>query len=99
MTIKHIPEILKEHPFKDLHEDYIQLLAGCGTNQTIKPGKIILEEGKPADHCYLIRQGTVAVEVHVPIVVRFSSKHFTRETSWGGPGFFRPTSGPWMPQR
>lgn len=67
MTIKHIPEILKEHPFfKDLREEYIELLAGCGTNQIIKPGKLILEEGKPADHFYLIRQGTVAVELHVP---------------------------------
>ena len=67
MTIKHIPEILKAHPFfKDLREDYIRLLADCGTNQIIKPGKLILEEGKPADHFYLIRQGAVAVEIHVP---------------------------------
>lgn len=67
MTFKQIPEILKEHPFfKDLNEDYIRLIADCGRNQIIAPGNLILEEGKPADHFYLIRQGKVAVEIHVP---------------------------------
>ncbi|MBI5668590.1 MAG: cyclic nucleotide-binding domain-containing protein [Chloroflexi bacterium] len=60
-------EILKETRFfKDLNPEYIELLAGCGSNARFDPGDYIFKEGGDADTFYLIRHGQVALEVHDP---------------------------------
>ncbi len=56
--------ILKVHSFfKDLKKEYLALIVGCATNVVFKPGEIVLQEGKPADRFYLIREGMVTIEV------------------------------------
>ena len=59
-----IKELLAEHPFfKDLSEDQLELLAGCGSNVHFKKGESVLKEGDSADYFYLIRKGKVALDI------------------------------------
>jgi CRP/FNR family transcriptional regulator, cyclic AMP receptor protein len=56
-------QIIKEHPFfKDLKEEYLELVIGCATNVRFKSGEIIFKEGQAAEHFYLLREGLVAIE-------------------------------------
>jgi CRP/FNR family cyclic AMP-dependent transcriptional regulator len=59
--------ILSEHPFaRDLPPEVLQTIAGCCSNAAYHPGDYIFREGEPADHFFMIRQGLVALEIHVP---------------------------------
>lgn len=42
------------------------LIAGCASNVVFQKGEFIYREGNPANEFYLIKHGTVALEVHVP---------------------------------
>lgn len=67
VKVEGIDKLLAEHPFfKDLPDDARKLLAGCARNERFEAGDYIAHEDQPADHFYLLRAGTVAVEFHVP---------------------------------
>ncbi|MGZ4313403.1 MAG: cyclic nucleotide-binding domain-containing protein, partial [Solirubrobacteraceae bacterium] len=38
----------------------------CGRNEAVASGTYLLREGQPAERFYLIRSGTVALEIHAP---------------------------------
>lgn len=60
-------DLLARHPFfADLSKDHIDLLAGCGRNVTFKAGDELFREGDAADSFYVLRVGSVALEVFVP---------------------------------
>ena len=65
---------LRSHPFVgDLEPAYLALLAGCAENVEFWPGAFLFREGTPADRCYLLRRGTVALEIAAqrgPLVVQ-----------------------------
>ncbi len=62
-----LERILAEHQFfKDLSEQYLQLVTGCASNVRFEPDKFIFREGEEADQFYLIRQGRVALQVFLP---------------------------------
>ncbi|OFX07351.1 MAG: Crp/Fnr family transcriptional regulator [Alphaproteobacteria bacterium RIFOXYD12_FULL_60_8] len=62
-----LDKILRAHPFfHDLDEDDIRFLAGCGRNERYEAGEFIFREGAPADRLYLVRHGSVAVEINAP---------------------------------
>ena len=64
MTIKTLDRILSEHPlFHDLSPEYLKLLSACARHEWFKPGEFIFRHGEDADHFYLIRRGTVALEM------------------------------------
>ncbi len=44
----------------------LELIAGCGTNERFAAGEPLFREGEPAEHLYLIRSGTVALETEAP---------------------------------
>ena len=52
--------------FEGLSGDYLKLVAGCGRNVHVEPDQYLLREGDPADTFFLIRRGSVALEVHGP---------------------------------
>jgi len=55
---------LRSHPFVgDLEPAYLALLAGCAENVEFWPGTFLFREGAPADRCYLLREGKVALEI------------------------------------
>lgn len=59
--------LLAEHPFfRGLDPQYLELLAGCGSNVRFEAGQTIFHEGEPADTFYLIRHGRVSLEVFSP---------------------------------
>jgi len=65
--MKEIDELLNEHPFcKGLEQDIISLIAGCAKNVVFKENEYLLKEGNNADYFYLIRHGTVALEMFIP---------------------------------
>jgi CRP/FNR family transcriptional regulator, cyclic AMP receptor protein len=67
VTMQSIHDLLAAHDFfAGLDPAYVDLIAGCGVNEHYEPGVVILQEGEPADHFYVVRTGLVAIEIHVP---------------------------------
>jgi CRP/FNR family cyclic AMP-dependent transcriptional regulator len=62
-----IERLLAEHPFfKGLDEQYIKLMTGCASNVRYNQGEFINRDGDEADAFYLIRAGSVALDVYSP---------------------------------
>lgn len=67
VKIAGIDTLLKEHPFFEGMEPNSQkVLAGCAANERIAAGEVIFREGDPATKMYLVRHGTVSLEIHAP---------------------------------
>jgi CRP/FNR family transcriptional regulator, cyclic AMP receptor protein len=49
-----------------LEPAYLELVCGCAQNTRFEPGAFVFREGDAADSFYAIRQGAVALEIHVP---------------------------------
>lgn len=65
--MRSIGEILAQHPFMEgLNAETVALVAGCAGNVRFAAGEYLFREGGEADSFYLVRQGTVALEMHVP---------------------------------
>jgi CRP-like cAMP-binding protein len=52
--------------FAALDDRLLQLVAGCGVNEHVAAGAYLFREGEPAERFFLIRNGTVALEVVTP---------------------------------
>jgi CRP/FNR family cyclic AMP-dependent transcriptional regulator len=62
-----IEPLLAEHPlFKNMLPEYLKLLVGCAKNVRFNAGEMIFREGEAANALYLIRKGTVTLDVFVP---------------------------------
>lgn len=62
-----LDELIATSPvFEGMSEEYLKLVAGCGRNVHFDTDAYLLREGDPADTFFLIRHGTVALEVHGP---------------------------------
>jgi CRP/FNR family cyclic AMP-dependent transcriptional regulator len=62
-----IEALLREAPiFAGLQPDQLALLAGCASNVHFDPGGVLFREGDEADTFYLVRGGSVALELFVP---------------------------------
>lgn len=65
--VEGLERILLQHPFfAGMQPAYRDLVNGCAANAVYKEGAYIYREGDPADKFYLIRHGSIALEVHVP---------------------------------
>ena len=49
-----------------LAPDHRAIIAGCARNQPFREGDYLMREGDPADVFYVVREGTVALDVYVP---------------------------------
>jgi len=58
--------LAKHHFFQGLNAEDLKFLAGCASNVHFDAGQYLLREGEEAERFYAIRDGTVAVEIHVP---------------------------------
>ncbi len=57
--------ILAEQPFlRDLSPGFLQLLVGCAANARYEAGQFLLREGEEANQFFIIRHGTVAIEIY-----------------------------------
>jgi CRP/FNR family transcriptional regulator, cyclic AMP receptor protein len=62
-----LDQLISESPiFAGMEPPYLELIAGCARNQHVEANTLLLRESEPADVFYLIRRGTVALEVHTP---------------------------------
>ncbi len=52
--------------FADLAPVQLERVAGCGRNQRVDAGVLLMQQGQPADRFFLIREGAVALEVSAP---------------------------------
>jgi CRP-like cAMP-binding protein len=52
--------------FRDLADDQLALIAGCGSNVHLEEDAVLFREGDAADVFYLIRDGVVALETYAP---------------------------------
>ena len=57
------PYLVSQPLFQDLDQDYIRLLAQCASNVRFEPKQFIFRQGEPADRFYLIREGSVSLEI------------------------------------
>jgi CRP/FNR family transcriptional regulator, cyclic AMP receptor protein len=65
--VKAIDELTAAAPmFEGMSAEHLALIAGCGRNVRVPAGQILLREGDAADRFFLIRRGTVALQIHVP---------------------------------
>ncbi len=59
--------ILAAHPFfHDLEPRYLQLIVSCAANVRFEAGQFLFREGHEANAFYLLRHGTVSLEIFVP---------------------------------
>lgn len=58
--------LANHHFFQGLSPEHSQLIAGCASMARFDAGETIFHSGEPADHFYLVRHGTVALEIIVP---------------------------------
>jgi CRP-like cAMP-binding protein len=62
-----LERILRAHPFLgDMEPEHVKFLVGCAKNVRFPAGEFLLREGDREDTLYLIRHGTVAIEVPRP---------------------------------
>jgi CRP-like cAMP-binding protein len=60
-----IDAVLGEVPlFAGLETDQLELLAGCASNVRFSEGQVLFREGDEANVFYVIRHGTVAIELY-----------------------------------
>jgi CRP-like cAMP-binding protein len=58
---------LREIPFlADLSEPHLELLASLSRMRTAKDGEELFHEGDPQDYLYIVLEGRVALEIHIP---------------------------------
>jgi CRP-like cAMP-binding protein len=62
-----IDAILRDAPvFHGLEPGQLELIAGCASNIHFESGELLFREGDAADTFYLVRHGSVALEMFVP---------------------------------
>jgi CRP-like cAMP-binding protein len=65
--VKRLEDVLAGVPFlAGLGADQLELLAGCARNIHFDNGEMLFREGEPADTFYVVRQGSVSLEIHEP---------------------------------
>ena len=62
-----IDELITDSPtFAGLEPAHLEFIAGCGRNERIAAGTMLMREGELAERFWLIRRGMVALELYVP---------------------------------
>jgi CRP-like cAMP-binding protein len=65
--MKTLEPLLAKHPFfEGLEQPYVELITGCASNIRIKAGEFLFREGEDARQFFVIREGTVNLEMFVP---------------------------------
>lgn len=62
-----LERLLREHAFfQGFNEEWLDLLAGCARNERYEANDLLFREGTTADKMFLIRRGSVSLEIRVP---------------------------------
>lgn len=67
MHLEDLSRLLSEHPFvHGLEAHHVAILLGCASNVVFQQGEFLFKEGGPADKLFLLRYGSVGLQVHSP---------------------------------
>jgi CRP-like cAMP-binding protein len=62
-----LERVLRAHPFlAELEPEHVKFLVGCAKNVRFRAGEYLMRAGDREDTLYLIRQGSVAIEMPRP---------------------------------
>ena len=62
-----LEKFLVEHDFlAGMNKEYIDLMVGCSSNVRFKEGEYICREGREANMFYILREGKVSLDIHMP---------------------------------
>jgi len=62
-----VETLIRDAPvFHELDDQQLEIVAGCASNTRFNGDDVLFREGDPADTFYLVRQGTVALEMFTP---------------------------------
>ena len=65
--MENLERYVREHPFfAGLDPALVELAAGCARNAHFDAGTLLFREGQAADEFYLLRHGSVALEIVAP---------------------------------
>lgn len=65
--IEGLDRLLAEHPFfRGFDADALTLMAGCARNERFEADQSLFKQGEAADKFYIIRHGSVSIEMSVP---------------------------------
>jgi CRP-like cAMP-binding protein len=65
--IEGLDQLIIEHPFfEGMDSSACETIAGCAKNERFDAGDYVFREGEGANKFYLIRHGSVALEIRVP---------------------------------
>ena len=67
MEIHDLATFLDGHPFAEgMHDSHKHTLLGCCSNQRFSPGDYLFRGGQESHEFFLLREGTVSLELYVP---------------------------------
>jgi CRP/FNR family cyclic AMP-dependent transcriptional regulator len=67
VQIEGLDRLMREHPFfAGMDPQARQIIAGCAANERYSIGEYLFHEGESADKFYLIRHGSIALEIRIP---------------------------------
>ncbi len=67
VQIEDLGRIIDEHPFFQGIDGKLRgLLVGCAANERVDAGQYLFRQGGHADKFYLIRAGSISLEIHAP---------------------------------
>jgi CRP/FNR family cyclic AMP-dependent transcriptional regulator len=67
VAIEGLDRIVCGHPFfAGLEEGFCHLVCGCAKNVRFKANEYLFREGEPADQIFMLRQGSIALEMAAP---------------------------------
>lgn len=62
-----LKRILKSLPFfEGFADEHLSLLVGCARNERAPAGTILFREGQDATTFYVIREGSISLDIHAP---------------------------------
>ncbi|MFA5891103.1 MAG: cyclic nucleotide-binding domain-containing protein [Actinomycetota bacterium] len=87
MKTQTLDKYLATHEFfQGFDQPTLEFIAGCAQTAHFEPGEYLAREGQPADRFYVIRLGTVALEVFAPergaLILDTLDEHDVLGVSW-----------------
>ena len=65
--MRRLDEVLQDLPlFAGMAPEQVELIAGCASHTGFEAGEVLVREGDPANTFFVVRRGTVAIDLHSP---------------------------------
>jgi CRP-like cAMP-binding protein len=82
-----LKQTVKTHPFlRDMTPEQQQFISDSARVATFDPAQVIFQEGAPANECFFIHQGKVALEAEEPSSGKVVVQTLAPRKCSGGPG-------------